>query len=179
MGIAGLSAKGSCGPGPSPGEPAGPVWGMAMCSLLRQSLFWELRPEKRDTKHLHPFYLVFSIPTKEFDFGPKGSRLVSKTHIYTPPSSECPWLPLKMQVLRLHVQNHSLMVEPSELCSCGQLGSSPGDLCSHPSWRPLGPDVRNNLGAGNLGTCRIVWPRVACRPVGVPPPQTGENWKPP
>lgn len=102
MGVAGLSTKGQQQAGPFP---QGACWshlGMAMCSLLRQSLFWELRPEKRDTRSLHPFYLVFSIPTKEFDLCPEGNRLVSETQIYTPSSSQGPRLPLKMQVLRLH-----------------------------------------------------------------------------
>lgn len=62
------------------------------------SLFWELSP---DTRSLHPFNLVFSIPTEEFDLCPEGNRLVSKRST-RPPFSEPPGVPLKRQVLRLH-----------------------------------------------------------------------------
>lgn len=169
-----MSTEGQLQAGPFP---RGACWsdlGMAMCSLLRQSLFWERRPEKRDTRSLHPFYLVFSIPTKEFDSGPKGNRLVSEARLYTPASSECPALPLKLQVLSLHACGTA--VSDARAPDCGLVSSSLGDLYAHQSWRPLGLNIRSNPGAGNLGTCHITWPRVACRPVG-PPLQTAGNSK--
>lgn len=69
------------GQNPSPQGPAAQIWDWPCVSSLG-SLFWELSPEKRDTRNVHPFYLVLlSIPTEESDLCPEGSRLVSETHI--------------------------------------------------------------------------------------------------
>lgn len=68
-------------------------------------------------RSVHPFYLVFSVPTEEFDLCPEDNRLISETQICRAPSSGSSRV-LQMQVLGPHfipTESESLMMGSQKL----------------------------------------------------------------